>query len=162
MPYQMYRVFCATPSDAEADLEAERHAFHNVVGDLNEAEAMADGVLFVPVSVLPNMTSLIVYQKSVDENVRACRFFVQVLDHTWGPATRNFEPQYQLATQCCAGVSLFFKAPNGRPVEPAVSQLRESLLAAQASRVIDFENLDDFKTRLRSQLSAWLQSIKTD
>src|SRR5579863_6037399 len=161
MSYRMYRVFCATPSDAEADLEAERHAFHDVVGDINEAEGMPEGILFVPVSVLPNLTNLNIFQKSVDENVRACRFFVQVLDHTWGPATRNFEPQYQLATQCCAGVSLFFKAPNGRPVDPAVSQLRESLLAAQDPRAIDFESLDDFKTRLRSQLSDWLQSIKT-
>jgi hypothetical protein len=58
------------------------------------------------------------------------------------------------------GVSLFFKVPNGRPVEPDVADLKESSAAAQDPRFIDFEDLDDFRTRLRSQLSAWLQSTK--
>lgn len=156
----MYRVFCATPSDSEADLEAERHAFHEVVGYINEAEGMPENILFVPVSVLPNQTSLVAFQKSVDENVRDCRFYVQVLDHTWGPAPRNFEPQYRLATECCAGLSVFFKAPNGRPVEPEVSQLRESLLAAKDPRLVEFKSVDDFKARLRAQLSAWLRSTR--
>ena len=156
MSYRMYRVFCATPSDSQADLEDERHAFYEVVGDLNEAEAMPDGILFVPVSVLPNLTSLIAFQPSVDENVRACTFFVQVLQHTWGPPTRNFEHQYQLATQCCKSVSVMVKAPNGLPVEPSVAGFRES----QNPPIVDFQSLDDFRTALRSQLSDWLKSAK--
>jgi hypothetical protein len=156
MSYRMYRVFCATPSDSEADLEHERQAFYEVVGQLNEVEAMPLGILFVPVSVLPNLTNMTVFQPSVDENVRACKFFVQVLDHTWGPATRNFEHSYQLATECCAGVSLLLKVPNGRQIEPRVASLRES----HDPRATDFEGIDDFKVRLRSQLSVWLRSIE--
>jgi hypothetical protein len=156
MSYRMYRVFCATPGDSEADLENERQAFYEVVGQLNESEAMPLGILFVPVSVVPNLTNISVFQRSVDENVRACKFFVQVLDHTWGPETRSFEHCYQLATQCCAGVSLLFKVPNGRQIEPKVAALRVS----HHPRVIDFEGIDDFKIRLRSQLSVWLGSIE--
>ncbi len=155
MSYRMYRVFCATPSDAEADLENERQAFYEVVGQVNEAEAMPRGMLFVPVSVLPNLTNITVYQPSIDENVRTCTFFVQVLDHTWGPGTRNFEPSYRLATQCCAGVSLLLKVPNGRQIEPGVAAFRES----QKPPAVTFESLDDFKVHLRSQLSVWLRSI---
>ena len=160
MSYRMYRVFCATPGDSESDLESERQEFYKVVGQLNDAEAMPAGMLFVPVSVLPNLTNMIVYQASIDENVRACRFFVQVLDHTWGPPTRDFEHAYQLATECCTGVSLFFKAPNGRPIEPRVSSLRESLSTAQNLPVTDFEGLEDFSAHLWSQLSTWLRSIE--
>ena len=159
MSFRMFRVFCATPSDAEADLEAERHAFHDVVGKLNEAEGIPRGILFVPVSVLPNMASLIAFQQVVDENVRDSAFYIQVLGHTWGSPTRNFEHQYQLARQCCGEVSLFFKVPNGLPVEPAVARLRESLSTTETPPV-DFADLDDFRTHLRSQLSAWLQSTR--
>jgi hypothetical protein len=153
MSYRMIRVFCATPSDSKSDLEAERQAFYEVVGDLNESEGMPAGVLFTPVSLLPNLTNKTVFQHAVDENVRTSKFFVQVLDHTWGPATRNFEREYQLATECCSGVSVFFKAPNGRPIEPAVVQFKASQSA------VDFESLDDFKAQLRSQLSIWLRSL---
>jgi hypothetical protein len=58
-------------------------------------------------------------------------------------------------TQCCSGVSLLLKVPNGRPVEPRVAALKES----QNPPAVDFENLDDFRVRLRSQLSVWLWSI---
>ena len=152
----MYRVFCATPGDSEADLENERQAFYEVVGQVNESEAMPLGILFVPVSVVPNLTNLAVFQSVVDENVRACKFFVQVLDHTWGPATRNFEHCFQLATQCCASVSLLLKVPNGRQIEPGVVALRES----DDPRALDFDGIEDFRARLRSQLSVWLRSME--
>jgi hypothetical protein len=106
------------------------------------------------------MTNLTVFRPSIDANVRACRFFVQILDHTWGPPTRDFEHSYQLAKECCAGVSVFFKAPTGRPVEPSVASLKESLSRARHPPLIDFEGLEDFKVQLRAQLSTWLRSIE--
>jgi hypothetical protein len=154
MSFQMVRVFCATPSDAQSDLEAERHAFYDVVGEWNEAEGMPEGILFVPVSVLPSMASLIVYRQPVDENVRACTFYIQLLQHTWGPEPRNFEHHYKLATECCTAVSILFKAPDPFEVEPGVASLKESTDT-------DFKTLDEFKTRLRTQLSTWFQSIRT-
>jgi hypothetical protein len=163
MSFRMVRIFCATPGDSEDDLEAERQAFHEVVGQLNEAEEMPPGILLVPVSVLPHLANMIFFQQSIDENVYACTFFVQLLHHTWGPATRNFERVYRLATECCAdprfpmkGVSLFLKAPDGRQIEPGVAWLRESVSAKH------FGSLDELKTDLRSQLSVWLKDLESD
>jgi|SRR5580658_4721376 hypothetical protein len=150
MSYRMYRVFCATPGDSEDDLERERQAFHDVLGEVNEAEGMPLGILFVPVSVPPHITNKTSLQRLVDDNVRACTFFVQVLHHTWGPPTRNFEHDFQLANECCAdpqlpmeGVSVFVKA-----IEPGAAEFK-----GPAS---EFKSIDEFKTSLRSQLSSWL------
>jgi hypothetical protein len=160
MSYRMYRVFCATPGDPETGLEAERNVFHEVIGELNEAEGMPVDVLFVPVSVLPNLASIPVFQRPMDENVRACTYFVQILQHTWGPPERSFEGSYRLALECCAdpslpmkGVSVFFKAPDERELEPAVAQFKESTFGT------DFQTLDDFRSGLRSQLSIWLRAV---
>jgi hypothetical protein len=150
MSYRMYRVFCATPGDSEDDLERERQAFYDVIGEVNEAEGMPLGILFVPVSVPPQITNKTSFQSLVDDNVRACTFFVQVLHHSWGPSTRNFEREYQLAKECCAdphlpmeGMSVFVKA-----IEPGVAAFKGS--------ASEFNNIDELKTGLRSQLSLWL------
>lgn len=150
MSYRMYRVFCATPGDSEDDLERERHAFHEVLGEVNETEGMPLGILFVPVSVPPHISNKTSFQLLVDDNVRACSFFVQVLHHTWGPPTRNFEHDYQLANVCCAdpqlpmeAVSVFIKATG-----PKVAEFKGS--------ASEFKNIEEFKASLRSQLSFWL------
>jgi hypothetical protein len=152
MSFRMYRVVCATPGDSEDDLERERQAFHEVLGEVNETEGMPLGILFVPVSVPPHMSNKTSFQPLVDDNVRACTFFVQVLHHTWGPPTRNFEHDYQLANACCAdaqlpmeGVAVFLKA-----IEPGAAEFKGS--------ASEFKSMDEFKTCLRSQLSAWLAS----
>jgi hypothetical protein len=161
MSYRMYRVFCATPGDPETGLEPERAVFHDVIGELNETEAMPLEILFVPVSVLPNLTSITVFQRAIDENIRDCTFFVQILQHTWGPPERSFEGPYRLAQECCAdpqlpmkGVSVFFKAPGGREIEPAVAELKTDSF--------EFQTLDEFRTALRSQLSTWLRTVSQE
>src|ERR1035438_2083660 len=129
MTYALHRVFCSTPGD----LEPERQAFHDVIGEVNEAEGMPRNVLFVPVSIVPLMVNKLFFQPAVDANVRECKFFVQVLQHTWGPPERNFESDYNLACRLKAdpgssmdGVALFFKAADGLEVEPGILQLKSS------------------------------------
>ena len=51
--YQMHRVFCAT----SWELEAERQAFHDVVAEVNEAEAMPHRLLLVPPAVTASWAS---------------------------------------------------------------------------------------------------------
>ena len=51
--YRIHRVFCATAWE----LEGERRAFYDLLGEFNEAEAMRRGVLYVPVS-LTNVSTL--------------------------------------------------------------------------------------------------------
>src|SRR5690242_16237263 len=96
MAYQMYRVFCATPGD----LEEERQAFYEVMAELNSDEAMPRGILFVSVSIVPYMSDKRAVQGAVSENIRACCFYVQVLEDTWGPPQKNFERDYALALKC--------------------------------------------------------------
>jgi hypothetical protein len=157
MPYQMHRVFCATPGD----LEEERQAFYKVVAELNEQEAMPRGILFVSVSLVPNMTDKRAYQGPVAENIRACRYYIQVLEDSWGPPQRNFERDYALAMKCAGDtaspmqeVTVFFKKPLlPHRVEPEIQELKARLNAPE------FETIPEFQEQLRRQLSVWLGTV---
>jgi hypothetical protein len=163
MAYAMYRVFCATPGD----LEPERRAFHDVIGEINEAEAMPRNILLVPVSLLPHVTNKLSFQRSIDDNVRACTFFVQVLHNTWGPPARNFESEFKLARQLkndgaslMAGVALFLKASDGLKLEPAVLELKSAAQSQPDGPAHEFVTIDEYKALLRNQLSAWLSALQ--
>ena len=162
MAYTVHRIFCATP----ADLEPERQAFHEVIGEVNQAEGMPRSILFAPVSIVPLMANKLFFQPVVEANIRECKFFVQVLQNSWGPATRNFEPDYNLACLLkdepgspMEGVAVFFKAANGLEIEPGVQQLKSSLQTMQECASTEFANLDEFKRQLRAQLSNWLRLV---
>ena len=105
--YQMHRIFCATPWE----LEAERIRFHDLIGLFNETVAMPKGVLFVPVS-LAGIRDKRPMQYAVDENIRQCRHYIQVLSEppeqpeSWGPVERNFRHDYNLALECAADPAL--------------------------------------------------------
>jgi hypothetical protein len=174
MTYKLHRVFCATPGN----LEPERQAFHDVIGQVNEAEAMAKSILFVPVSIVPNMVNKLALQPMVEANVEWCTFFVLVLQNTWGPPGKNFEAEYNLARRLKSdpdaemkGVSLFFKAADGLQVDPAVLQLRSSMHSRQDHAAHDFASYDFasyefasmevFKEQLRVQLTAWMRMVET-
>jgi len=163
MSYTLLRVFCSTPGD----LEEERQAFHDVLAELNEFDAMPKGLLLLPVSIVPKMANKAFFRGVVDENIRACEFFVQVLHNSWGPPARNFEREYSLACQLKADptslmkeVAVFFKAADGVEVEPGILQLRSSAQSQQDSPTYEFASLEEYKRQLRGQLSAWLRSIE--
>jgi hypothetical protein len=162
MAYVMHRVFCSTPGN----LEAERQAFEEVVGQVNAAEAMAKGILFVPVSIVANVVNKMPFQSAIEANVQACKFFVQVLQDTWGTPERNFESEYKLACRLKADssslmeeVSLFFKAADGLPVEPGILQLKSSVESQQDSPAYGFASLEEYKQQLLGQFSEWLQGV---
>jgi|SRR5882672_10303393 len=164
MSYRLLRVFCSTPGD----LEDERQAFHDVMGELNESDGMPKGVLLVPISIVPKMANKTFFQGVVDENVRACRFFVQVLHNNWGPPAKNFEREYNLAWQLKADpaslmedVALFFKVADGVEVEPVILQLRSSAQQQDCS-THEFASLEEYKQQLRAQLSAWLRAVEDE
>jgi hypothetical protein len=177
MAYTLHRIFCSTPGG----LEAERQAFHEVIGQVNETEGMPKSILFVPVSIVPNIVDKTAFQSTVDANVRDCKFFVQVLQNTWGPPTKNFETEFNLASRLksdpgalMSGVSIFFKAADGLEIEPTIlrlkassqsqeSQSQESQSQETQSRdcsAHEFATLDEYKQRLRMQLSAWLRAVE--
>jgi hypothetical protein len=99
--FQMHRIFCANCWE----LEAERRAFHDIIGNFNEDVAMKDGVLYVPVSLV-NIADKRPHQFTVNENIEACRHFLLVLSGDWGPVERNFQRDYALALKCAADPAL--------------------------------------------------------
>ena len=136
MTYTMHRVFCA----AAWDLESEREAFLGVIGDFNETQAMQRGVLFVPVTLAWHTQDKLPIQPTIDQNIRDCRYYVQVIENTWGPPHRSFEREYALAVECLAdatlpmrGVAVLFKTSAvPAALEPDVARLRASLRSEES------------------------------
>jgi hypothetical protein len=161
----MLRIFCSTPGD----LEEERMVFHDVVGEVNEAVGMPKGVLLVPVSIVPKMVNKSFFQGVVEENVRACNFFVQILNDTWGPPARNFEREYGLALQlkddpaaAMEEVAIFFKAANGPRLDSGILQFRSSAQSQRDCPTYEFASLEEYQRQLRVQLSAWLRAVEDE
>jgi len=108
-------------------MEAERRRFYELVGQFNEEKAMAKGVLFIPVTLV-NIRDKRPMQYVIDENIRDCRAFIQLLRDDWGPVERNFREDYHLALQCQADNSLpmtlttlIRKIPlSGSPLPPEI------------------------------------------
>ena len=138
MSYTMHRVFCATPEDCEA----ERQAFHDALGDFNEKAAMARGILFVPVSIPLNMADKRLFQPVIDENIRSCRYYVEVIGGGGAAPQRNFEADRALAVACAADPAL--------PMSEVVS------LAGYSNGC---SNMDEYAAHWRGLLSRWLESV---
>lgn len=167
--FQMHRVFCAT----SWDLEKERRAFYGVIGEFNESEAMRLGHLYVPVSLL-GVQEKRAFQSTIDENVYACRHFLLVLEEDWGPPSRNFQRDYQLALRCSADptqpmreVAFLFRrpleggAPEGRAPEgraPEGGSLPATLPAPDGV----FSATAEFNVLLRTLLTQWLASLRAE
>jgi hypothetical protein len=157
MPYDMHRIFCATPFE----LEDERNAFHAAIADFNSSEAMSRGVLFVTVSLVPAMADKRPFQAAVNENIRSSRYYVQILEESWGPPQRNMERDYALAAQLAADsgsklretVVLFKKPLLPHRVEPDLMEMKRAMGA------VEFTSVEELKMRLRELLSKWLESI---
>lgn len=141
----MHRVFCATP----LDMEEERSAFEEAIGEFNEQRAMAREVLFVPVSLIPNMTDKRAFQRVVRENIEACRYYIQVLGNDWGPPERNFEGDYALAVELAG--------KEGSTMKAAVVLCRRAGAGLAAGR--EFEGRGELKAIVEELLGEWLESV---
>jgi hypothetical protein len=154
MSYIMHRVFCATLED----LEAERQAFHEALGTFNENAAMARGILFVPVSIPVNMPDKRFFQPAVDENIRSCRYYVQVFGNNPWPPHRNFAPDYALALDCAAD-------PASPMCEVAALVGKAASIGSPdtnvflAHRVLEYSTIEEFTARCQELLTRWLESI---
>jgi hypothetical protein len=163
MSYIMHRIFCAPAGD----LEQERTAFYDVVGNFNEAYAMPRNILFVAVALPFHIIDKRPFQAAISENIRACRYYVQVLEDTWGPPEKNFERDYALACKCVADpdlpmqeVAVLFKNPLvPHQVEPPVIDLQKRLEASHAQAHASFETLDEFRGHLNRLLAGWLEAV---
>lgn len=160
MAYSMHRIFCAAPGE----LAEEHDAFYSVMSKFNKEKAMPRGVLFVSVSILPTVVDKRAYGGAVAENIKACRYYVQVLEDSWGPPEKNFERDHALALRCAADptlpmrevVVLFKKPLLPDRVDPSVSELKLNLGATE------FETIDDYSNRLFDLLTKWLETVPVE
>jgi hypothetical protein len=163
MAYIMHRIFCAPAGD----MEEERTAFYKVVGDFNAEHAMPRNILFVSVALPFHTFDKRPFQAAISENIRACRYYVQVLEDTWGPPEKNFERDYALACKCAAdpnlpmqGVAVLFKKPLvPHQVEPSVIELQNRLAADPVHTHANFETPEDFRDQLNRLLAEWLETV---
>lgn len=154
----MHRVFCATAWE----LEGERRAFYDVVGQVNEAEGMPRGVLWAPVS-FPNVRDKRPYQFAIEENIRESRHYVLALSDGWGPPERDFRRDYRLALECrddpalpMQSVTLLLRR------EPGVASPFAAELAAAGTAAVEFTGMDDFQRKVRGLLSEWLAAVAAE
>jgi len=132
--YELHRVFCALP----AGMQEERRAFYDVVGDVNTEQGTKRGVLFVPVAASSALRAVV--PADVRSNIRACRYYIEVLPE--GAPAPESDPQldYTFALECRADSSL--------PMKEVVALPRAA-----------FSDLTEFRQRIREFLSRWLAEI---
>jgi hypothetical protein len=155
----MYRVFCANAWE----LEAERDAFLELVGQINEAQGMPRGILLVPVTLV-NVDDKRRFQRAVDENIRASSYYLLVVEEDWGPRARNFERDYRLAVACAADENL--------PMRGAAILVRDqpdgaaspfgAVLATAGFPSTRFSTLEEFRSTVSGLLSEWLAAIPAE
>lgn len=151
--YRMHRVFCAT----SWELEGERRAFYDLIGEFNSATAMPRGLLYVPVS-LTNVRDKRPYQFAVEENIRDSRHYIVALKDDWGPAERNFRDDYRLAQACredaglpLKGVALLLRStPEGPP--PFAAGLEKGGISP-----VLFSGIPEFREQVLRILSDWVE-----
>lgn len=161
MAYRMYRVFCGSPGDVEPELQT----FYKTVGDFNANYAMPLGVLFVSLALPGTTLDKRPYQAVIGENIRSCRYYVQLLEDTWGPVERSFERDHALAVQCAADpsmpmqeVAIFFKKPLlPHQVDPRVAEFKDKL--REAGECAEFSSPAEFASLFEPVLHRWLVSV---
>jgi hypothetical protein len=156
MKFRFIRVFLGAPGG----LSEEQDAYHEAVGACNEEQGLAIQTLLVPLTASRKTYP----QGVIDENIRACTYFLLAVDDTLGIAGNTFEHDWWLARQCCAdsklpmraAVALFKKQFEGRPPDPVVERFRASLQADTGARCLDFRDVADFRAQVHGLLSGWL------
>ncbi len=142
----MHRIFCAAPTA----LEEERLAFHDEIGAFNE-QAMSHNILFVPASMVLNMANMTLFEKVLDDNIQACRYYVQVLAESWKEERGDHKRLLDVALQCVADPQM--------PMQEVVLMSKAGLVA-DGARVVEFRDLDTFRLEVRTLFSEWIESLK--
>ena len=157
MPYDMHRIFCATPFE----LEDEREACLAAISGFNATEAMPRGVLFVSVSLVPSIVDKRPYQAAVNDNIKTCRYYVQILEENWGPPQRNMERDYALAAQLAAKPDSKLREAVLLFKKPLLPHRVEADLAAikSATSALEFDGMEALKARILELLPKWLESV---
>jgi hypothetical protein len=155
--FDFYRVFCSTPGT----LDEEQDTFLNAVGEVNEQYAIGTKRLFVPV-VCRGAANSGGYNGALRENVRDADFFVQILGHSWGAESAEFEDLFDYACECRdeAGlrmrhVALFLKDLPPAKLKPTAAAFREKHTGAAET----FRDSGELSVKLSALLKDWLGGL---
>ena len=167
------RVFIATPGG----LDVERRRFRQLLMTLNEDDAHARGVAFIPVGWELSAAGLGRPQEKINDDVRASDYLVLVLWDRWGtppsiagPYTSGTEEEYNVARECIASVDhpmrdivVLFKGVDPKQLSDPGPQLRQ-VLDFKARLEVDrtllfstFDSLEEFERHLRRHLLLWMR-----
>jgi hypothetical protein len=157
--FDMYRTFISAPGD----LERERDACREAIGEINENEAMPLKILLVAVGLRED-GSIEAFRSAVAENVRQCTYYIQVFDDDWGPKNL-FRKMLYLAAECRDDATMPMReaivclkdAP--RETDPEILAFRKELEELPGVRVFHFDKPASLKTQLLEVCSGWVRSI---
>jgi hypothetical protein len=175
MSYTFVYIFCATPFGCADEFQA----FQDTLGEFNSDEAMPKGFLFTSLAIVPALADKRPYQDAINYNLRMCRYYVQVIEDSWGPPQRDYEGDWAFVERCIADpelpmreAAILFKAPLlPHKVDPAIVELKQRLLAGSATthagaqagdsphNARAFDNLEQFRAALRGLFSGWLDTV---
>jgi hypothetical protein len=155
--FDFYRIFCSTPGT----LDDEQDIFLSVLGEVNEQFAHRTKRLFVPV-VCRGAANSGAYNGALRQNVRDADFFVQILGHSWGAESAEFEELFDFATECheddearMRDVALLFKDVPAARLKPTASAFREKYALAAET----FRDLAELDSKLSALLQNWLAGL---
>lgn len=155
----MHRVYISAPGD----LEAEREACRAVIGETNERLAMPSKVLLVSVG-LPQEGALDQYRAAVADNIRQCRYYIQIFQDDWGPRNLSRKMFYLAYDGRSDGalpmqeVIVLLKAAP-RETDPEILGFRKELAELSGVQVISFESIASMQEQLRPALAGWASNI---
>ncbi|MEM1057023.1 MAG: tetratricopeptide repeat protein [Bacteroidota bacterium] len=175
MPQEVtaYRVFIASPSG----LDDERRQLREILQEYNASDAMARGMVFVPVSWNQNAGGVGRPQAMINDQVRSCDFFICLLHDRWGSRpfansdsdySSGTEEEFYVARECydnpehsMAQLMVCFKAVDpkmmadpGRQLQP-VLEFKEKLEAEKEVFYRTFDRELVFERIVRQNLAAW-------
>lgn len=168
------KVFIAAPGG----LTEERRAFRDEIQGYNDTEAMPRGVIFQAVGWEDTLGGVGRPQSLINEDLRACDYFVLVLWNRWGSPpdvipsrfSSGTEEEYHVALECYEDkarsmrrLALMFKAVDLQQLNDPGPQLERVLefrkaIERQKSHLFHtFDTTEKFRKILRLHLAAWLR-----
>jgi hypothetical protein len=158
--FDMHRVYLSTPGD----LDAEKQLCREVISETNEQSAMPSKILLVSVG-LPDEGAMEQYRSAVSENIRQCRYLVQVFQDDWGPKNLGrkmfylaYDGRHDESLPMREVVVFLKDAPRERDAE--ILAFRKELEDLDDVRVFHFATADALREQLREVTAAWVDDIR--
>ncbi len=155
----MHRVYLSSPGD----LEPEKQLCRKVISEVNERLAMPAKVLMVSVG-LPQEGAIDQFRSAVADNIRQCRYYIQVFQDDWGP--RNLgRKMFYLAADGRADESLpitdvvVFLKDAPRETDAEILAFRKELEELDGIRLFHFKDEATMAEQLRPVIEGWCGDI---